>query len=203
MLPTRIPKLLERRPRAPQSPAAGCDVYLPHSARRRRRKSRRCARSQSEDRHLASRRGSDGDVSDGTGLPTRGHANSCRSRSETLATASFAAGSATVVRRTRVHSSPSLIARAVRDTVMAAVGAAFGLKGCLQPNNRRSKAAKHVLDDVIRPHPKSVAADLGQHMTVSELPREPHELTRIWVSDVDDGLWRGSDDEPRPVIELH
>ena len=89
------------------------------------------------------------------------------------------------------------------DTVMVVVRAAFGLKGCLKLHNRRSEAAKHVFDDVIRPNPKSVAADLGRHMTVAEMPRESHELTRLRMGDVDDTLGRRSNDEPRPVIELN
>lgn len=91
----------------------------------------------------------------------------------------------------------------MRDTVMVAVRAALGLKGGLKLHNRRSEAAKHVFDDVIPPNPKSVATDLGWHMTVAEMPRESHELTRLRVSDVDDGLGRRSNDDPRPVIELH
>jgi len=91
----------------------------------------------------------------------------------------------------------------MRDTVMVAVRAAFGLKGCLTLHHRRSEAAKHVFDDVIRPNPKRVAADLGRHMTVAEMPRESRELTRLWMSDVDDRLGRRANDEPRPVIELH
>ena len=86
---------------------------------------------------------------------------------------------------------------------MIAVRTAFGLKGRLKPHNRRSEAAKYVFDDVIPPNPKSVAADLGRHVPVAEMPRESHELTRLRVSDVDDGLSRRSNDEPRSVIELH
>src|SRR5262245_6057134 len=96
-----------------------------------------------------------------------------------------------------------MIARAMRDTVMVAVRAAFGLKGCLTLHNRRSEAAKQVFDDVILPNPKGVAANLGRHMTVAKMPGEPHELTRLGVSDVDDGLGRRSNDEPRAIIELH
>jgi hypothetical protein len=40
-------------------------------------------------------------------------------------------------------------------------------------------------------------------MTVAEMPRESHELTRLRVSDVNDGLGRRSNDEPRPVLALH
>jgi len=86
---------------------------------------------------------------------------------------------------------------------MVAVRTAFGLKGGLALHNRRCETAKHLFDDVIRPNPKGIAADLGRHMTVAEMPRESHELTRLRVSDVDDGFGRRSNDEPRPVVELH
>jgi len=86
--------------------------------------------------------------------------------------------------------------------MMAAVGTAFGLKACVMVHKRRSEAAKHVFDDLIRPNPKRVAADLRGHMTVAEMPRESYELTRLRVRHVDDGFGRGSNDEPRSVVEL-
>ena len=86
---------------------------------------------------------------------------------------------------------------------MAAVRAAFGLKGRLKLHNRRSEAAQHLFEDVVRPYAKSLTSDLGRHMPVAEMPRESHELTRIRVSDVDDWLRRRSHDEPGPVIELY
>ena len=86
---------------------------------------------------------------------------------------------------------------------MVSVRAAFGLEGGLKLHSCRSEAAKHVFDDMIRPNPKSLAADLGRHMTVAEMPCESRELTRLRVSNVDNGLGRRSNDEPRPVIELY
>lgn len=86
---------------------------------------------------------------------------------------------------------------------MVAVRAAFWLKRCLKLHKRRSEAAKHLFDDVVRPYAKSLAPDLGRHMPVAEMPRESHQLTRLRVSDVDDGLRRRSNDKPRPVVELH
>src|SRR5262245_62072167 len=93
-------------------------------------------------------------------------------------------------------------ARSMRDIVMV-VRAAFWLKVSVKLQNRRSEAVKHVFDDMIRPNPKSIGANLGRHMTVAEMPRESHELTRLRVSDVDDGLGGRSNHEPRPIIELH
>src|SRR5262249_54066343 len=97
----------------------------------------------------------------------------------------------------------SIVIARLCGTVMVAVRAAFGLKGCLNPYHRRAEAAEHVFDGGIRPMPKRVAADLSRHMPVAEMPREPHELIRVRVSDVDNGLGRRSNDEPPPVLELH
>src|SRR5262245_49924764 len=40
-------------------------------------------------------------------------------------------------------------------------------------------------------------------MPVAKMPRESHDLARVRMSDVDDGLDRRPNDQPRPVIELH
>jgi hypothetical protein len=90
----------------------------------------------------------------------------------------------------------------MREAVMVAVRAAFGLKRSATVHNRRSEATQHVFDDVIPANPKRVGADLGRHMTVAEMPRESHEVRRLWVRHVDDRLGRRSNDEPRPIIEL-
>jgi len=86
---------------------------------------------------------------------------------------------------------------------IATVRAAFGLKCSQQLDERGSQTAEHVFDDVIRSNAKSLAAHLGRHMPIPEMPREPRELTRILVGHVDDRFRRRSNDEPRPIIELH
>jgi hypothetical protein len=86
--------------------------------------------------------------------------------------------------------------------LMAAVSAAFRLKCGLQLDECGSKTAEHVFDDVIRSNAKSIAVQLGRHMPIPEMPREPHELTRIPVGDVDDGFRRRSNDEPTAVLDL-
>ena len=96
------------------------------------------------------------------------------------------------------------IARAMVVTItMAAVRAAFRLKCPLQLDERGSKTAEHVFDDVIGPDAKNLTPDLGRNMPVAEMPGQPHQLSGIGVSGVDDGLRCGSNDEPGPVIELH
>src|SRR5262245_66692576 len=91
----------------------------------------------------------------------------------------------------------------MRDTVMGAVRAAFGLKSGLTLYQPRSEAVQHVFDDVIGSNPERVAADLGWHMTVAEMPRESYELTRLETHNVDDGLGCRSNDEPGSVVKLH
>ena len=90
----------------------------------------------------------------------------------------------------------------VVTVLMAAVRAAFRLKCRLQLDERGSKTAKHVFDDVIRSNAKSLTAQLGRHMPIPEMPREPHELTRILMGDVDDGFSRRSNDEPTSILDL-
>ena len=90
----------------------------------------------------------------------------------------------------------------VVTVLTAAVRAAFRLKCRLQLDERGSKTAKHVFDDVIRSNAKSLAAQLGRHMPIPEMPREPHELTRILMGDVDDGFRGSSNDEPTSILDL-
>jgi hypothetical protein len=85
---------------------------------------------------------------------------------------------------------------------MAAVRAAFRLKCRLQLDERRSEAAEHVFDNVIRSNTKNLTPHFGQDMSIAEMPREPHELTRVLVGDIDHGLRRGPNDEPAPILDL-
>jgi hypothetical protein len=97
-----------------------------------------------------------------------------------------------------------VIARAVVIAmVIAAVRSTFWLERRQTLHERRSEAAQHPFDHVIGPDAKRLTPDLGRHMSVAQMPREPYKLTRIRVSDVDDGFRRCPNDEPRPVIELN
>jgi hypothetical protein len=85
---------------------------------------------------------------------------------------------------------------------VAAVCAAFGLESRLQRHHRRSEAAKHVFDHMIRSDTKNLTPDLRRHMPVAQMPRESHELTGICVCDVDHGLRCRANDQPPPVLKL-
>ena len=86
--------------------------------------------------------------------------------------------------------------------LMTAVSAAFRLKGRLQLDEDRSKAAQHVFNDVIWPYAERLTSELSWDMSVAEMPRQTHELTDIAVSDIDDGLRRRANDEPTAVLDL-
>ena len=86
--------------------------------------------------------------------------------------------------------------------LMTAVSAAFGLKGRLQLDEDRSKAAQHVFDDVIWPYAERPTSELGWNMSIAEMPRQAHELTDIAVSHIDDGLRSRANDEPTAVLDL-
>ena len=86
--------------------------------------------------------------------------------------------------------------------LMTAVSAAFGLKGRLQLDEDRSKAAQHVFDDVIWPNAERLTSELGRDMSIAEMPRQTHKLAGIPVGDIDDGLRGRADDEPTAVLDL-
>ena len=85
---------------------------------------------------------------------------------------------------------------------VAAVRAAFGLKGGLHLHELRSKAMEHILDHVVGPNTKNVVSNFSRQVPVSEMPRKAHELMRIFVTNFDDGLGGGPDLQPPPVFEL-
>lgn len=86
--------------------------------------------------------------------------------------------------------------------LMAAVSAAFRLKGRSQLYEGRSKAEQHVFDDVIGPNAERLTSELGRNMSIAEMPRQTHKLTGIPVGDIDDELRRCANDEPTAVLDL-
>jgi len=85
---------------------------------------------------------------------------------------------------------------------MAVVSATFGLKGRLQVDETRSEAVQHIFDDVIWSNAQRLTSEFGWDMSIAEMPRQTHQLTRILVGDVDDGFRRRSNDEPTAVLDL-
>jgi hypothetical protein len=85
---------------------------------------------------------------------------------------------------------------------VAAVGAAFGLKGGLHLHELRSKAMEHILDHVVGPNTKNVVSNFSRQVPVSQMPRKAHELMGIFVSDFDNQLRSSLNLQPPAVFQL-
>ena len=59
-----------------------------------------------------------------------------------------------------------------------AVSAAFGLERDAAPFQRIAPKPEHILDHVVRPNAKNFISNLRRQMTISEMPRKAHQLTR-------------------------
>lgn len=94
---------------------------------------------------------------------------------------------------------PAIVAVAVRFT---AVGTSFGLKGGLHLHEVSAESKEHVLDHVVRPNAKSLAADFSGQMSISEVPGEAYKLVGIVVPHLDNRLGGRLDSQPLPILEL-
>jgi hypothetical protein len=86
--------------------------------------------------------------------------------------------------------------------IVAAVRAAFGLKGCLHLNELRPKTMEHIFDHVVGSNPKNVVSNFSRQVPVSQMPRKAHELMGIFVSDFYDRLRSSLNPQPSPVFQL-
>jgi hypothetical protein len=86
--------------------------------------------------------------------------------------------------------------------IVAAVGAAFGLKGGLHLHELRSKAIEHIFDHVVGSNPKNVVSNFSRQVPVSQMPRKAQELMGIFVSDFDDRFRSSLNLQPPAVFQL-
>jgi hypothetical protein len=86
--------------------------------------------------------------------------------------------------------------------IVAAVRAAFGLKGCLHLNELRSKAMEHIFDHVVGSNPKNVISNFSRQVPVPQMPREAQELMGIFVSDFDNRFRSSLNLQPPAVFQL-
>jgi hypothetical protein len=85
---------------------------------------------------------------------------------------------------------------------VAAVSAAFGLKGALHLYKIRSEATEHILDHMVRPNAKNLVSNFSRQMPISQMPSKAHKLIRIFMPDFDKGLCSGLNLEPPPILKL-
>jgi hypothetical protein len=85
---------------------------------------------------------------------------------------------------------------------VAAVSAAFGLKGALNLCKIRSEALEHILDHMVGPNAKNLVSNFSRQMPISQMPGKAHKLFRIFMPDFDNGLRSGLNLEPPPILKL-
>jgi hypothetical protein len=85
---------------------------------------------------------------------------------------------------------------------VAAISAAFGLKGALRLDKICAEATEHILDHMVRPDANNLVSNLSRQMSISQMPGKAHKLIRIFMPDLDNGLRRGLNREPPPILKL-
>jgi hypothetical protein len=86
--------------------------------------------------------------------------------------------------------------------IVAAVRAAFGLKGFLHSHELRSKAIEHIFDHVVGPNTKNMVSNFSRQVPVSQMPRKAQELMRIFVSDFHNRFRSSLNLQPPAVFQL-
>jgi hypothetical protein len=85
---------------------------------------------------------------------------------------------------------------------VAAVSAAFRLKGNLHVCEIRAEPIEHCLNDMVGSNAKNLVPNLGRHMPISQMPGHARKLSSISMPDLDNQLHRGPDLQPPPIFEL-
>lgn len=86
--------------------------------------------------------------------------------------------------------------------IVAAVRAAFGLKGGLHLHEIRSKAIEHIFDHVVGPNPKNMLSNFSRQVPVSQMPGKAQELMGIFVSDFHNRFRSSLNLQPPAVFQL-
>src|SRR6516164_5279979 len=86
--------------------------------------------------------------------------------------------------------------------VATAIGAALGLKRCFDFFKFSSKSMQHLFDHVVGPDVEGVISNLRWKMPISEMPGKPHEVMRIFMTDLDKRFGGGFDLKPSSVIKI-
>jgi hypothetical protein len=72
--------------------------------------------------------------------------------------------------------------------LISAVRAAFWLEGRLDPCEVCSKAKEHILDHMIGPNAKNMAANFDRQMAISQMPGKARQLIGFFMPDFDNEL---------------
>ena len=85
--------------------------------------------------------------------------------------------------------------------VRSAISAAFGIKGRLNVRNRRAKADKHVMDNMITPDPDGHIGDFCRQMPVSDLPGQRKQMPGVRPAHFHERFGFGTNLDDAPIIQ--
>jgi hypothetical protein len=85
---------------------------------------------------------------------------------------------------------------------MSAVGATLGLKDGSHLHEIGPKSTEHLLDHVVRPNLENLTVNFRRQMPISQMPGQPRQLGRRFMSDFDHDLRGSPNPQPRSVSEL-
>src|SRR5579862_8582572 len=87
--------------------------------------------------------------------------------------------------------------------IVTAVCPALGLERNIDLPENGAESVKHILDHMVRTDTKGVVSNVGQQMTIAEMPCKAHKLATIFVCDLDNCFRVRPNHEPPPIIKLH
>ena len=81
------------------------------------------------------------------------------------------------------------------------IGAAFRLERRFDLKQCRTKAAQHILDDMIAPDAQLPTRDLDRQMTIAEVPGDARKILRLVAADLRQGFGRGYDFNETAILK--
>ncbi|MGC1961968.1 MAG: hypothetical protein WA676_04480 [Candidatus Sulfotelmatobacter sp.] len=66
----------------------------------------------------------------------------------------------------------------------------------------RAQATEHIFYYMVGPNQKNMVSNFGRQMPITQVPRQAHQLDRIFVSDFDNVLHSGLNLQPSSIIQL-
>src|SRR6267143_5120443 len=95
-----------------------------------------------------------------------------------------------------------MVLAVIMIAMVAAVSTAFGLERRLHRDKIRSEATEQILDHVVGPNAKNLVSNFRRQMPISQMPRNAHELTGVFMPDLDQDFGGGLNLEPSAILEL-
>jgi hypothetical protein len=81
------------------------------------------------------------------------------------------------------------------------IGAAFRIERCLDLDNRRPEAARHILNDMITPDAQALLQEFGRQVTIAEMPGDARQRGGVGAADLREAFGSGDDFDDASVLQ--